>query len=183
MRLSAPIFTDRLELSTLEPTAADGTYLRWLSDPDVVRFLEVRHQRHDRESLRSYIAAAIASSDTLLLGIYMQDSRRHVGNIKLGPVDRPNRRSEIGLLIGETASRGIGLGREAIAAVTRYSFEVLDLRKVTAGYAEPNLASGAAFAAAGYVEEGRIPQQFFVEGRWVADVRLGRLSTDSRKTD
>jgi ribosomal-protein-alanine N-acetyltransferase len=173
MRLSDPIVSPRLILTTLETDAADGPYLRWLRDPDVVRFLEVRHLTHSEESLRTYIAAAIASPVTLLLGIHLRSDHRHVGNLKLGPIDRSNRRAELGLLIGEADCRGGGVGREAIAAATRYAFEHLDLDKVTAGYLEPNLASARAFAAAGYFEEERLPKQFLVEGRWVANVRLG----------
>lgn len=180
MRLAEAIITERLKLATLETAAAAGPYVRWLMDPAVIRFLEVRHYRHNKESLEGFIEASNASPDTLLLGIHLRSDGRHVGNIKLGPVDGVNRRSEIGLLIGEADCRGKKIGREAIAAMTRHAFDVLDLRKVTAGYLEPNIASGAAFAAVGYVEEARIPQQFLFEGYWVADVRMGCLRPETR---
>ena len=175
MRLADPIVTPRLTLSTLEIAAAGGPYLSWLHDPAVTRFLEVRHATHTEESLRAYIAAMIESPHTLLLGLHLRSDRRHIGNLKLGPIDQPNRRVELGILIGEADCRGTGYGREAIEAATSYAFDRLDLHKVTAGYIEPNLASGRAFAAVGYAEEARLAQEFFFEGAWVANVRLGRL--------
>lgn len=180
MRVTDPILTPRLLLSTLETDAASGPYLGWLADPVVVRFLEARHSSQSEESLRAYIAGAIESPNTLLLGLHLRSDRRHVGNLKLGPIDRPNRRVEIGLLIGDAACRGKGFGREAIEAATRYAFEGLDLHKVTAGYIEPNLASARAFAAAGYVEEARLRDEYFFEDRWVAHVRLGRIRPPGR---
>lgn len=117
----------------------------------------------------------IESPHNLLLGLHLRSDRRHIGNLKLGPIDRPNRRVELGILIGEADCRGGGYGREAIEAATDYAFDRLDLHKVTAGYIEPNLASGRAFAAAGYVEEARLSQEFHFEGTWVANVRLGRI--------
>jgi len=180
MRLADRIVTPRLVLETLESEAAAGLYLRWLSDTSLTRLLEARHLTHSEDSLRTYVADAIASPSTLLLGIHLRSNHRHVGNLKLGPIDWPNRRAEIGLLIGEADCRGMGLGREAIAAATRYAFETLDLHRITAGVHEPNLASLKAFVAAGYVEEARLPQHFLVEGRWVADIRLGCIRPTER---
>lgn len=175
MRLAEPIVSPRLTLSTLEIEAAAGPYLGWLQDPAVARFLELRHGSHSEESLRDYIAGMIESPRALLLGLHLRSDRRHIGNLKLGPIDRPNRRVELGILNGEADCRGAGYGREAIEAATAYAFERLDLHKVTAGYIEPNLASGRAFSAAGFVEEARLSQEFLFEGTWVANVRLGRI--------
>jgi RimJ/RimL family protein N-acetyltransferase len=180
MRIAEPIITPRLSLSTLESDAAAGPYLRWLTDRTVVRLLEVRHASHSEASLRAYIDEAIASATTLLLAIRLRSDRRHIGNLKLGPIDAANRRAEIGLLIGDADCRGIGLGREAIAAATAYAFETLGLHKITAGVHEPNTASVKAFTAVGYVEEARLSQHFLVEGRWVSDIRLCRIRPSGR---
>jgi RimJ/RimL family protein N-acetyltransferase len=180
MRLPSTITAPRLTLATLEVEAASGPYLRWLSDPEVVRFLEVRHLVHSEASLRSYIADAIADPVTLLFGIFLRLGSRHVGNLKLGPIDRNNRRVEIGLMIGEADCRGMGLGQEAIAAATRYAFDGLDLHKVTAGVIELNVPSAKAFAAVGYVEEGRLTHNSLVEGRWVDEIRFGCIRSPGR---
>jgi [ribosomal protein S5]-alanine N-acetyltransferase len=173
MRLSKTIDSPRLILETLEADAAKGPYFNWMNDASVTRFLvEARHARPSSDDLRAYIDAALRSENTFLLGIVLRDGRRHIGNLKLGPIDWRNLRTELGLMLGDTDYRGIGLGREAIGAATRFAFEELDLHKVTAGYMEPNAASGRAFAAVGYVEEARLAEHFLFEGRWVADVRL-----------
>ncbi len=176
MRLEHPIDTPRLILRSLDEAAADGPYLAWMRDPDVLRYLEARHGTHDVPSLKAFIRSANDSRDSLLLGMYERDSGRHVGNIKLGPVDWPNRRAEIGLMVGERACWGRGYAREAIDAISGYAFATLGLHKLTAGYLAPNIASGRAFEAVGFVIEARYARHFLLDGTWVDGVRMARFA-------
>lgn len=174
MRLETSLASARLTLRSLDDGAAAGPYLDWMQDAEVLRFLEARHRSHDATSLAAFIRSANDSRESLLLGIFEPDGR-HVGNIKLGPIDWPNRRGEIGLLIGERDCRGRGYAREAIATVSDYAFNELGLHKLTAGYLAPNLASGRAFEATGYVVEGRYTDHFLLDGTWVEGVRVAKF--------
>jgi RimJ/RimL family protein N-acetyltransferase len=148
-----------------------------MQDPDVLRFLEARHGKHDATSLATFIRSANESGDSLLLGMYELSAGRHVGNIKLGPIDRPNRRGEIGILIGERSCWGRGYAREAIAALAQYAFGTLGLHKLTAGYLAPNAASGRAFEAVGFTVEARYAQHFLLDDTWVDGVRIARFAS------
>lgn len=174
-----PIDAPRLTLRSLDETAADGPYLAWMRDPDVLRYLEARHGEHDARSLAAFIRSANDSRDSLLLGMFERETSKHVGNIKLGPIDWPNRRGEIGLMIGERACWGRGYAREAIGALADYAFAAFGLHKLTAGYIEANVASGRAFEAAGFTVEARYARHFLVDGIWTAGVRVARFSPDS----
>lgn len=176
MRLDRPIVTSRLTLQVLDEAAASGPYLAWMRDPDVLRFLEARHGKHDAQSLAAFIRSANNSTDALLLGIFERSTVRHIGNIKLGPIDRPNRRGEIGIMIGERICWGHGYAREAIEALTDYAFDVLRLHKLTAGYLAPNAASGRAFEAVGFIIEARYAQHFLLDDTWVDGVRIARFA-------
>lgn len=176
MRLDRPIDTSRLTLRSLDETAASGPYLAWMQDPDVLRFLEARHGKHDAQSLAGFIRSANESEDSLLLGMFERATGRHIGNIKLGPIDRPNRRGEIGIMIGERTCWGHGYAREAIGALAEYAFDVVGLHKLTAGYLAPNAASGRAFEAVGFIVEARYAQHFLLDGTWVDGVRIARIA-------
>jgi RimJ/RimL family protein N-acetyltransferase len=129
--------------------------------------------------LKRFIRAANESADRLLLGIHERDGDRHIGNIKLGPIDRPNRRGEIGILIGEESRWGRGYAREAIDALCRYGFANLGLHKLTAGCIADNLASLKAFAAVGFRDEARLRRHFHFEGRWVDGIRVARFADEA----
>ncbi|MBY0431841.1 MAG: GNAT family N-acetyltransferase [Rhodospirillales bacterium] len=102
------------------------------------------------------------------------DDGRHVGNIKLGPINRHHRRGDIGLLIGERDQWGRGLAAEAIAAMTAYAFAELGLNKVVAGCYAANEGSRRAFLKAGFAEVARRPRprHWLSDGVWQDDVVL-----------
>ena len=79
----------RTELFLLEPDSVSADYVSWLNDPAVNRFLESRWSVATPESTREFVAQQLASPSALFLGIRARAlGARHVGNIKLGPIDR-----------------------------------------------------------------------------------------------
>jgi RimJ/RimL family protein N-acetyltransferase len=172
-----PLKTQRMILQPLEPRHAAGPYLAWMNDPDVTRYLESRFRSHSREDLERFIADANAAESTLLLGMFLKDDDRHIGNVKLA-IDPPHRRAELGLMIGEPSAWGQGLGTEAIDAVTRHAFTALGMHKVTAGCYADNLGSLRAFLKAGFAQEGMRPSHYRSGEAWVDMVLLGKINPD-----
>src|SRR5512145_456926 len=108
MRLTNPLTTARLRLRTLMNADVTERYIAWLRDPDVNRYLELRFGEHSIASTRALIGTLNDSADTLMLGIFLEGSERHIGNIKLGPINPYHRRADIGLLLGERGEWGKG---------------------------------------------------------------------------
>lgn len=166
MILEQPIATPRLSLRSLTATDATDDYLGWMRDPRVNRYLESRFGSFSHESLACFIADCNANPSLLLLGITVREGGRHIGNIKLGPIDRHHRLGDIGLLIGDPSAWGKGYAREAIAGLSAHALGPLDLHKLTASYYEANIGSEKAFLGAGWNIEGIRPQHFLCEGSW-----------------
>ena len=156
MRHAITLCSSRLELRNLESSDATARYVGWLNDPIINRYLEVRFQTHSVESTAEFIRAVNASPDTVLFGMFVDGGRRHIGNIKLGPVSVNHRRADIGLMIGDRCEWGKGLATEAIALVADYGFHDLHLAKITAGCYGANKGSIKAFEKAGFVVEARL---------------------------
>ncbi|MEW5772906.1 MAG: GNAT family protein [Thermodesulfobacteriota bacterium] len=168
----------RLELWPLSPEDVTATYVRWLNDPETVRFTEARHATHTLEGVRAYVASCAARGDDHLLGIFELAGGRHVGNIKIGPVNPHHQCASVGLIIGEKARWGRGYATEAIALAARYAFIVLGLHKLTAGVVEGNEASLRAFEKNGFHVEGVRRRQNYCEGRWRDEFMLGLLAEE-----
>lgn len=165
MILDEPIHTLRLILRTLVLADVGERYLEWLGDPAITRFLEVRHnQPRSIEDLNSFVQAMRDSDSDLLLGIFLKDSGRHVGNVKLGSIDRRYRRADIGFLIGERDAWGRGFATEAIIAASDLAFERLGMQKVTAGCYAGNAGSARALTKAGFVLEARLHAHWVIDG-------------------
>lgn len=150
-------------------------YVGWLNDPAVNRYLESRFATQDEASTRLFVRAMRARADTVFLGIRDDRLGRHVGNIKLGPIDRHHGLGEVGLMIGDRAAWGQGVGSAAIAAVAAVARDQLGLRKLTAGCYASNGGSARAFEKAGFHKEGVRPAHFILDGRPEDLLLLGRI--------
>jgi ribosomal-protein-alanine N-acetyltransferase len=167
-----------LYLRGLQATDAAGPYLNWLNDPEVGRYLETRYQPWSQARLERYLAQLDGSQQEFLFGICLRTGDRHIGNIKLGPVNWIHRFADIGLLIGEKDQWGKGYASEAIGLVCDFAFGTLNLHKLKAGCYADNQGSARAFLRNGFVEEGRLRQQWLIDNQYQDSLLLGLLRDD-----
>ncbi len=177
MKLKSPLVGEHLLLRTLGVEDATPRYLSWLSDEDVVRHLEIRFSVPGTvNELARFIAATVDSDDTLMLGMFLRADGRHIGNIKLGPINLHHSTGDIGLLIGERGEWGKGHAHTAITLLADYAFNKLGVAKLTAGCYSENEGSRRAFLKAGFAEEGRRAAQYLLDGKRQACVLLGKVN-------
>ena len=148
------ITSQRLEFRELRPEDVAPAYIAWLNDPEINRFLETRFNPQDEASIRAFVAAQAASPDAFLLRIGLRECGTHIGNVKLGPINRHHASAQISLLIGSRAHHGQGYATEAIRAVTEWGFGAHGLARIEAGCYADNLGSLRAFLKVGYTVEG-----------------------------
>lgn len=174
MNLDKPLITERLLLRTMTAADASDTYLAWMRDPEVNRFLESRFSVPEHtQDLVGFIDSVNASPDSLLLGIFLREDERHIGNIKIGPLVMRHARSEIGYLIGDRTAWGKGYATEAIREISRFGMETLGLQKITAGIYETNRGSAKALLNAGFKLEATISSHFICDGKRIALEKYG----------
>jgi len=154
MILNEPIVGRRLMLRSLSDADIGQTYVNWLNDLEVICFLETRHSKQDLTTIRDFVHRMNDLHDQLLLGIFV-GRRRHIGNIKIGPINSNHRFADISLFIGDKASWGHGYGKEAVTMLSLYAFKMLNLYKIYARMIyEENVASRQLFLSVGYEQEG-----------------------------
>jgi RimJ/RimL family protein N-acetyltransferase/methionyl-tRNA formyltransferase len=130
----------------------------WLNNPDVNRYLECRHYVHTLTSVTEYVTnLSLPSSVEILFGIFVNHTSRHIGNIKLGPIDGINHHASMGLVIGDIKSWGKGYGSRAIRLLTDAAVTHLDMKTLVAGCYSSNRGSFKAFLKAGWKHVGTIP--------------------------
>lgn len=164
-------------LRRLELVDASSSYLGWLQDSQVNSFLEVRFNPPESlNDLEAFIRNSNDDPDTLLLGIFLRDGDKHIGNIKLGPINRAHRVGDLGFLIGDKEQWGKGFATEAISLLADYGLARLGLAKITAGCYEENFGPRNALLKAGFKEEGRLLSHWEVDGSRQAGYLFGRCA-------
>jgi RimJ/RimL family protein N-acetyltransferase len=148
------IFGEKIILRDLRIEDITQDYVDWMNDPEVVQFTESRFQTHTVDSICSFVGKCRRSSNDILFGIFSKNDKSHVGNIKIGPINRYHSIADIGLIIGRKSHWGMGIATEAIQLISNHAFEVLNLHKITASCYSCNQGSAKAFIKSGFLHEG-----------------------------
>ena len=146
------ITTERLILKPLTTDYATESYVNWLNDEEVYRYLESGGD-YTLEKLREFLND-VTKNDIYFWAIHFKDTDQHIGNVKLDPIDWRAGKGEIGTLIGEKEFWSKGIGTEAKTAVINYGFRKLNLNKITSGCYGENIKTIRVNEKIGFVIEG-----------------------------
>jgi len=139
-------------------------YIAGLNDNQVNRYLEVRHTVQTEQSVLKFVRDNQQAKNDVLFGIWRDGEQYHCGTVRLHGLDDLKRSAHIGLCIFDKSTWGHGLGSKAIACVTKWAIDDLDLRWIEAGIYEENIASQKAFLTAGYEWIADIPGKYILDG-------------------
>jgi len=167
------INADRIYLREVELSDVNQAYVDWLNDPEVNQFLETRYEVQTMDSVYEYAERMIAKEDELFFAICLKENDKHIGNIKLGPINPIHKFAEVSLFIGEKNQWGKGLATVVISILSDYAFSDLNLHKLTAGCYANNIGSAKAFLKAGYKQEGALMNQWIVNGKCQDELLFG----------
>ena len=175
---SSPPFLsgERIYLRGVRLSDVNDCYYGWMNDPEITQFLESRFQPNSIESIQEYVKSKLGSPNEIFLSIVLLQDHRHIGNIKLGPMDWIHRRGDIGIIIGEKDCWGKGYAVEAIELVVDHAFRSLNLHKLTAGCYANNPASIRCFEKAGFEREAVRRSHCYYQGKYIDVLELGRIS-------
>jgi RimJ/RimL family protein N-acetyltransferase len=176
LRDGAILQGERLILRDLTLDDVGEAYERWMNDPEVIRFLESRFRPHTIASIREFVRAQQDDPASLFLAMVVRDSRRHIGNIKLGNISPHHATGEVGLMIGEKDCWNRGYATEAVRLISDYAFQVLGIHKLIAGFYAANEGSINAFRKAGFSIEGVQKELVEFDGARMDGILMGRIA-------
>ncbi len=100
---------------------------------------------------------------------------KFIGQCALRSIDETARTCELGIAIGDQGYWGRGYGREAVRMLLDYAFRLRNYRRVWLWVHGDNARAIAAYRACGLVEEGRLRDHVWSNGRYVDAVYMGVL--------
>jgi len=129
-------------------------YLRWRSDPEVMRGTGQSSQVPTVEAVQAWFEQATSPGNSEIhFTIYDLDDLAPVGTALLVRVNQHDGTAEFGLTIGER--RNQGLGSEATKLVLDWAFTVMGLHNILLVTFSWNLPAIRAYSKAGFREIGR----------------------------
>jgi RimJ/RimL family protein N-acetyltransferase len=168
---------EKVYLRALTEEDLEGPWFDWVNDYEVTRLMGSATGRvpNTAESMKRYFQNVIQSPDNVMLAIMEKSSDTHIGNIKIGPIDRLHLFADMAILIGDKGSWGKGYGQEAWELMIAYGFERLNLHKITLGVLAKHEVAVRLYERLGFKMEGTLRKQMFWEGGYEDNHLMGML--------
>jgi|GEM_PF-608542 RimJ/RimL family protein N-acetyltransferase len=172
-RHAKPPYSDELYgsaffLKRIRPGEVSKDYLAWLSDPDVIRFLQVRFSARDEASISTFIES-FDHVDRFLFGIHDAADNRYIGNITLR-VDPNHLFAHMGYLIGDKRYWSSRAALDAVTLICDFAFFERGARKILEPTTDDHIASNFNFRRLGFTYEGKFPDLYWSGGTYRAAV-------------
>ena len=91
-----------IELRPLSENDYSDEYLMWLENEEINRYLETRWEEQTEQKIRSFLRSMESSENNILYGMILD--QKHIGNIKIGPINCNNLAAEVCYFIRSRAT-------------------------------------------------------------------------------
>lgn len=142
-------------------------YLAWLNNPEINKYLEVRHKEQTKIDIISYINGHRQRPGCEVFAIFTKDNV-HVGNVAITE-DTNSHHSTIGIMIGDKGAQKLGMGGETTMLIIEYFFRNPKTIKACAGVIADNEESWKILESLGFKREGTLRNQHVLKDGSLSD--------------
>jgi RimJ/RimL family protein N-acetyltransferase len=149
-------------------------YWQWVNQSDLARQVtrclpvsEIEHQQ--------WYESSVKRSDAVFFSVTSKATQQYLGNVWLWGVTPVHRSAELRILLGRSDEQNRGLGTEACRLLLKFAFEQLNLNKVYLYVLADNTPARKAFSKSGFIEEGTLKEEFYLDGRYQDALRMSIL--------
>jgi RimJ/RimL family protein N-acetyltransferase len=162
--------TERLFILPLSTKHTSDEYVSWLNDYEVYKYLETGGDSNLMK-LNQFLED-VERKNIYFWGIHLKEGLKHIGNIKIDPINNKNQLGEYGILMGDRSECNKGYAKEASKCVIQFCFEVLELRKITLGVLDNNKAALQLYLNLGFKSEGVYEKHGIYDGKYCNCIRM-----------
>lgn len=162
--------SERLIFEPLSVKHLSMDYVNWLNNPKVNKYLESGGD-YTIEALRQFLEEQ-ERKQILFWAILLKKSNKHIGNIKIDPIDKAQNSGEYGILMGDVEEWGKGYAKEASLKIIDYCFKDLNLSKITLGVLDQNKAALKLYERIGFSTYNRTENYGIYGGQTCDSIRM-----------
>jgi len=149
----------------------------WMIDSESTRYLGGNTQvpptwEMTESTLRRYLEGDAGGVNWV---IAEKESLRYLGQVSLIMVDNLNRKAELTIVMAPDQANK-GYGQEGVRLAVDFAFRSMNLHRVYLKVAADNERAVRCYEECGFVTEGRLKDDMFVDGRYVDVLYMARLS-------
>lgn len=174
---------ERISLRQIELRDCISSYVDWLNDPVVNQYLETRWSEQTLENVQGFVISQRENDHSYLMAIILNENHRHIGNIKIGPINRYHKHADLSYFIGDRSLWGKGIATEAIYLASDFAFNDLGLHRVEAGVYSLAVGSWKAMEHNGFKREAVFREQAICKDSYIDIYRYGLLKSEFKRNN
>ena len=161
------IYGERLRLRALERSDVPQ-YYEWVNDPEVTAGLTLFLPMSTLDEEKWFEDSTQRPQETrpLVIEVREGDGWQMVGNCSFIDLDWVARSAEFGIMIGDKTVWNRGYGTETVLLLLQHGFNTLNLNRISLKVFADNERAIRAYEKAGFVQEGRMRQAVYRQGRY-----------------
>ncbi len=164
-------------LKPLELSQAKS-YIRWLKDPEINRFLGADFSDLDFKKEKEFIEKSVEDKSVARWAIYTSEGK-HIGSTGLHEIDKKiNFKATWGIFIGDKNYWSQGFGTDTLKTVLKYCFGKLKLNRVELCVFPHNPRGKRCYEKCGFKVEGVKRQAIKKNGKFIDDIIMGVIKSD-----
>lgn len=146
--------TERLILKPLGIKFLSKNYHTWMQDDSVTKYMTSGGTDYTYEKLKKYLED-VEKKNIYFWAVIIKEVDKHIGNIKIDPIDKNYKTGEYGIMIGDKLELGKGYAYEASQKIINYCFDKLALNQITLGVKKSNIRAIKLYEELGFVKINR----------------------------
>ena len=152
-------------------------FVLWFNDPEVREGLNIFLPMSQVEEERWFegLSDCDPMEKPLALDIRKGEDWVHVGSCGLFSINHRARHAELGIAMGDKRYWDQGFGTDTVQTLLNHAFNTLNLNRVSLRVFESNQRAIKVYRRVGFVEEGRLREDRFAEGRYEDTLIMGIL--------
>lgn len=160
-----PSATRRVSLRRLREDDIDARFASWFKNTELMQYYRGNPAPMSRQDLLDEFFEIESKGEVFIYAILDVETNVVIGTIRIGPVHRTHKTSDLVVLIGDMNYHGKGLAVEAIIQGNNLAFTEHKVRKLHGGMYANNTASINAYLKAGWIIEGSLKDHYLVDGK------------------
>jgi len=168
--------SERLILKPLDLTFLSEKYVNWMNDVHVNKFLSSGGD-YTLDKLKIFLTE-VEKKDILFWAILTKNESKHIGNIKIDPIEIKHGICEYGIMMGDKNEWGKGYAKEASKLVIDYCFKKINLRKMNLGVVESNTKAVNLYKKLHFNIEGKLINHISLNGKFVNVLRMSLFNNN-----
>jgi RimJ/RimL family protein N-acetyltransferase len=176
--MSAFLVGEKLYLRA--PERSDAAQIRaWFARAEVRRGTR-QYRPRSLQAQEQFLEQGTSAPEHIVFAAALREDDRLVGVCGLHHIDARNHHAELGMVIGDPADWGRGLGSETASLLIGYGFDTVNLHRIWLEVYEDNTSARKIYEKLGFRLEGTMREHGFREGRWWNLHYMGLLADEYR---